>query len=57
MHKPVCLGLYILEISEILMYEFWYDYVKLKHDEKEKFCYVDTDSFIVYITSQYHKVC
>ena len=31
------------------MYEFWYDYVKLKYYEKAKLCYMDTDSFIVYI--------
>ena len=31
------------------MYEFWYDYVKLKYVEKVKLCYMDTDSFIVYI--------
>ena len=30
------------------MYEFSYDYVKLKYDEKSKFCYIDRDSFIVY---------
>ena len=30
MNKPVCLGLSILELSKILMYEFWYDYVKPK---------------------------
>ena len=23
------------------MYEFWYDYVKLKHGEKAKLCYMD----------------
>ena len=31
------------------MYEFWYDYVKPKYDEKAKFCCMDIDSFIVYI--------
>ena len=31
------------------MHEFLYDYVKPKYDEKAKFCYIDTDSFIVYI--------
>ena len=31
------------------MYEFWYDYVKLKYGEKVKLCCMDTDSFIVYI--------
>ena len=25
------------------MYEFWYDYVKLKYDEKSKWCYMDKD--------------
>ena len=29
------------------MYEFWYDYVKPKHNEKAKLCY--RDIFIVYI--------
>ena len=49
MNKPVYLGLSILELSKILMYEFWYDYVKLKYSEKAKLCYMDTDSFIVSI--------
>ena len=33
MNKPVYLGVSILELSKILMYEFWYDYVKPKYDE------------------------
>ena len=33
----------------MLMYEFWYDYVKRKYNEKAKFCSMDTDSFIQYI--------
>ena len=50
MNKPVCLGLSILELSKLLMYdEFWYDYVKPKNGDKAKLCYMDTDSFIVYI--------
>ena len=31
------------------MYEFWYDYVKPKYDEKARFYLMDTDRFIVYI--------
>ena len=31
------------------MYEFWYDYVKLNYGEKARLCYMDTDSFTVYI--------
>ena len=49
MSKPVYLGLLILEPSKIVMYEFWYDYVKPKYGEKVKLCYMDTDSLIAYI--------
>ena len=38
----------ILKLSKMLMYEFWYDYVKRKYNEKAKFCFMDTDSFIQY---------
>ena len=31
------------------MYEFQYDYVKLKYDKKAKLCHMDTDSLIVCI--------
>ena len=30
MNKSVYLGLSILELSKVLMYEFWYDYVNSK---------------------------
>ena len=30
MNKPVNLSLLILELSKIVMYEFWYEYWKLK---------------------------
>ena len=49
MNKPIYLGLSILEISKILMYEFWYDYIKPKYGNKVKWCYMDTDSFIMNI--------
>ena len=49
MNKHVHLGLSILELSKILIYEFWYDYVKLKYGEKAILCFMGTDSFIVYI--------
>ena len=47
MNKPVYLSLLILELSKIVMCEFWYDYLKPKYGEKAKLCYMDTD--IVYI--------
>ena len=46
-NKPVYLGLSILELSKILMCEFWYDYVKPRYGEKAKLSYMNTD--IVYI--------
>ena len=49
MNKPIYLGLSILEISKILMYEFWYDYMKPKYDNKVKLYYMGTDSFIMNI--------
>ena len=49
MNKPVYLGISILEFSKILMYKFWYDYVKRRYDEKAKLSCIDTDSSIVYI--------
>ena len=37
MSKPVYLGLAILEISKILMQEFWYDYINPKYRNNEKY--------------------
>ena len=31
------------------MYEFWYDYIKPKHGENAKLCYMDTGSFMVHV--------
>ena len=49
MNKPVCLGLSILELSEVIMYEFRYDYVKLKYSEEAKLYCMDTDGFTVFV--------
>ena len=49
MNKTVYLGVSVQEFSKVLMNEVCYDYVKLKYGERAKLCYVDTDSFIVYI--------
>ena len=52
MNKPIYLGLSILEISKILMYEFLYDYMKPKYGNNVKLCYMDTDSFIMSIKTE-----
>ena len=42
MNKPIYLRMSILDISKILMYEFWYDYIKLEYRDRAKLCYMDT---------------
>ena len=37
MNKPVYLGMSILDISKNLMYEFWYDYIKVERQSKTIF--------------------
>ena len=55
-NKPIYLGLSILNISKILMYEFWYDYMKPKYGNKVRLCYMDTESFIMNIrTNDFYK--
>ena len=50
MNKP------ILDISKILMYEFWYNYMKPKYNDKVKLCYMDSDSFVMSIkTNDFYK--
>ena len=56
MNKPIHLGLTILDISKILMYEFWYNYMKPKYGNKVKLCYIDTDSFAMSVkTNDFYK--
>ena len=52
LNKSIYLGLSILEISILLMYEFWYNYMKLKYGDHVKLCYMDTDSFIMNIKTE-----
>ena len=42
MNNPVYLGISILDISKMLMYKFWYDYIKPKYGDRAKLCYTDT---------------
>ena len=50
--KSIYLSMSILDISKTLMYEFWYDHIKPKYQDKAKLCYMDTDSFIFYIKTE-----
>ena len=52
MRKPVYIGQAVLDISKILMCDFWYDYIKPKYEDNAKLCYMDIDSFIVHIKTE-----
>ena len=53
MTKPLYLGMSKLDISKILIYEFWQDHISPKYGDKAKLCYTDTDSFIIYIKTEH----
>ena len=57
MNKLVHLGQAILDLSKIVMYEFHYDYMKQKYNDKNlALCYMDTDSLIYSIeTDDFYK--
>ena len=48
MNKPVYLGMLILDISKMLMYKFWYNYIKLNYEDTD----TDTDSLIIHIITE-----
>ena len=52
MNKPVYLGMSILDISKMLIYKVWYDYIKPKYEDRSKLCYTDTGSFIIHIITE-----
>ena len=57
MNNPIYLGLSILALSKIKMYEYCYDDMKPKYDDRVKLCYMDTDSFIMNINKEdFYKV-
>ena len=52
LNKPIYIGVSILELSKLHMYQFYYDVMKKKSDDKIKQLYTDTDSFIFYIETE-----
>ena len=52
LNKPVYTAMTILENSKILMYEFYYNYLKAKYGQKCELVYTDTDSLILDIQTE-----
>ena len=44
LNKPAYIGICILELSKVLMYEFHYDYSKNKYGNNSRLLFADTDS-------------
>ena len=51
-NKPIYLGACILETSKLHMYQFWYDHLKEKYNNKVELIYTDTDSFIIQVETE-----
>ena len=52
MNKALYLGLSVLGVSKTLMYEFCYDYIKLKYQDNAKLIYMDTGSIFTHIKTE-----
>ena len=52
MNRPIYLGLAILSLSKVLIYEYWYDEMKPKYGDRIRLCYMDTDSFVMHIKTK-----
>ena len=48
-NKPIYLGAVILETSKLNIYQFFYNHLKNKYNDKIELIYTDTDSFIIQV--------
>ena len=52
LNKPIYIGVCIVELSKLHMYQYYYDVMKKKYDDKIKLLYTDTDSFISHVETE-----
>ena len=52
LNKPGDIGMCILELKNVLMYEFHYDYIKNKYRKDSRLLFRDTDSLMYEIKTE-----
>ena len=52
LNKPAYIGMCILELSKVLMYEFHYDYIKNKYGNNSKLLFTDANSLMYEIKTE-----
>ena len=52
LNKPMSVGFSILDLSKLIMYEFYYDHLKPKYDDKCTLLFTDTASFCCHIETK-----
>ena len=52
LNKPAYIEICIFELSKILMYKFYYNYIKTKYDNKPKLLFTDTDGLMYEIKTE-----
>lgn len=52
LNRPIYIGLIILELSKLLMYDFHYNVIKEKYDNRSSLLFTDTDSLMYEIETK-----
>ena len=52
LNRPTYIGMSILELNKVLLYEFQYDYIKNKYGNKSKLLFTDIDNLMYEINTE-----